>query len=173
MAIVAVIGPSGAGKSTLVDKYVAEHPAAILHKSVTTRPKRGAGDTSHTFLTEAQFAKLEQQGQLIQSVAAYGVQYGLPPLPDDTYRIVFVMIRHQFVDEFKQHYPSAHIVQIEAGADTLASRLHARGDSNRIDKSALTHETESGREKAEAVIVNAGPIEQSYKELVAICKTFL
>lgn len=173
MPIIALIGPSAAGKSTLVDAYAAEYPRAILHKSITTRPSRGPDDTSHIFVTDAEFDALERQGNLIQVVTAYGVRYGLTTLPDSTAMVVFVMIRQQFANEFKRYYPDAHIVQVEADTETLVKRLSARGDTHRINKLALLTETENGRQKAEAVIINDGPLARSYKEFSVLCNKFL
>lgn len=164
MPIIAIIGPSGAGKSTLVDMYLAEHPDAILHKSVTTRPIRGRDDTSHTFVTDVEFDALEQQGKLLQSVSAYGYRYALPKLPKDITKTIFVLIRAEFVPPFLKLYPAARIVQIEAPLDVLARRLAERGDTTRIDTTALLAETELGRRNADAIISTTSSPAMSYTE---------
>lgn len=168
MPIIAVIGPSGAGKSTLVDMYLAEHSDAILHKSVTTRPMRDASDTSHTFVTDAEFDALHREGKLIQPVSAYGYRYALPLLPNDAGKTIFVLIRAPFVAQFLAHYPNAHVVQVEAPIDVLATRLAARGDAARIDEAALQQEIDAGKEVATAVVSGAGSLSDSYAAFCSI-----
>ncbi|HSW92640.1 MAG TPA: guanylate kinase, partial [Patescibacteria group bacterium] len=97
MPIIALIGPSGAGKSTLVDYYIQQHPDARLHKSITTRPVRGDGDTSHRFVTNEEFDKLAAGGELIKPVEAFGYRYAITEIPEYD-GITLVLLRYQFVE---------------------------------------------------------------------------
>lgn len=173
MPIIAVIGPSGAGKSTLVDMYIAKHPNAILHKTVTTRPRRNANDNSHTFVTDAEFDALEREGKLIYSAPAYGFRYAMPLLPDDTNKTILVLLRIPFVAEFLKLYPYTRVLQIEACIDTLAARLAVRGDHDRIDNIALQKEIERGRIEAHTTIINNKTFDTSYSQFEDACTVHL
>jgi len=156
MPIIALIGPSGAGKSTLVDYYIQHHPDARLHKSITTRPMRGDGDTSHRFVTDAEFDKLAAAGELIKPVEAFGYRYAITKIPEYD-GITFVLLRYQFLEEFKRYYPEAKVIQVEAPVDVLLERIASRGDKVRAKADELLNEVVVGREKAD-LIINADQI---------------
>ena len=163
MPIIALIGPSGAGKSTLVDYYIQHHPDARLHKSITTRPMRGDNDTSHRFVTDAEFDKLATAGELIKPVEAFGYRYAITKIPEYD-GITFVLLRHQFVEEFKRFYPHAKVIQIEAPVEILLERITNRGDKMRAKADELLNETTKGREKADCIIDTDTDIENVYNE---------
>jgi guanylate kinase len=154
--IIALIGPSGAGKSTLVDCYIQHHPDARLHKSITTRPMRGNGDTSHRFVTDAEFDKFAAAGELIKPVEAFGYRYAITKIPEYD-GITFVLLRYQFLEEFKRYYPEAKVIQVEAPVDVLLERIASRGDKVRAKADELLNEVVVGREKAD-LIINADQI---------------
>lgn len=147
MPIIALIGPSGAGKSTLVDYYIQRHPDARLHKSITTRPIRGEGDTSHRFVDDDEFDRLAEAGELIKPVEAFGYRYAITKIPDYN-GITFVLLRYQFVEEFKRFYPEAKVVQIEAPLAVLLERITSRGDMVRADADEIQMEIITGRKIA-------------------------
>lgn len=164
MPIIALIGPSGAGKSTLVDYYIQHHPDARLHKSITTRPMRGDDDTSHRFVSDAEFDKLAAAGELIKPVEAFGYRYAITKIPDYD-GITFVLLRYQFVEEFKRFYPDAKVVLVEAPATVLLERLVIRGDSVRGDTANLKAELLDSR-KVTANIVNSNQsLESTLRDL--------
>ena len=163
MPIIALIGPSGAGKSTLVDYYVQHHPDARLHKSITTRPMRGDDDTSHRFVSDAEFDKLAAAGELIKPVEAFGYRYAITKIPDYD-GITFVLLRYQFVEEFKRFYPDTKVIQIEAPVEILLERITNRGDKMRAKADELLNEATKGREKADCIIDTNTDIENVYNE---------
>ena len=111
MPIIALIGPSGAGRSTLVDYYVQQHPEARLHKSITTRPIRGEGDASHRFVSDDEFDTLAAAGKLIKPVEAFEYRYAITKIPEYD-GITFVLLRYQFVGEFKRFYPRLRLYRL-------------------------------------------------------------
>lgn len=147
MPIVALIGPSGAGKSTLVDYYIKHHPDARLHKSITTRPVRGDSDTSHRFVSNEEFDRLAAAGELIKPVEAFGYRYAITKIPEYD-GITFVLLRYQFVEEFKRFYPEAKVIQIEAPVETLLQRVIDRGDTVRAEADELQRDIIAGRKIA-------------------------
>lgn len=151
MPIIALIGPSGAGKSTLVDYYIKQHPDARLHKSITTRPIRGDSDTSHRLVSDEEFDRLAAAGELIKPVEAFGYRYGITKIQDYD-GVTFVLLRYQFVEEFKRFYPEAKVVQIEAPVDVLLERIASRGDMVRAHADAMQAEIVAGRSAADHTI---------------------
>lgn len=153
MPIIALIGPSGAGKSTLVDYYIQQRADARLHKSITTRPIRGDGDTSHRFVSDDEFDKLAAAGELIKPVEAFGYRYAITKIPEYD-GITFVLLRYQFVEEFKRFYPEARVVQIETSVTVLLARIAERGDIMRANSKDLQNEIAAGRLIADLIIDN-------------------
>jgi len=161
MPIIALIGPSGAGKSTLVDYYIKQHPDARLHKSITTRPVRGDSDTSHRFVSDEEFDRLAAAGELIKPVEAFGYRYAITKIPDYD-GITFVLLRYQFVEEFKRFYPDAKVIQIEAPVDVLMERIASRGDASRADAGVIQAEIIVGRSAADHAISSAQEFASTY-----------
>lgn len=151
MPIIALIGPSGAGKSTLVDYYIKQHPDARLHKSITTRPIRGDGDTSHRFVSDEEFDRLAAAGELIKPVEAFGYRYAITKIPEYD-GITFVLLRYQFVEEFKGFYPGAKVIQVEAPVEVLLERITSRGDTVRANADEMQVEIIAGRKIANYII---------------------
>jgi guanylate kinase len=151
MPIVALIGPSGAGKSTLVDYYIKQHPDARLHKSITTRPVRGDSDTSHRFVSDEEFDRLAAAGELIKPVEAFGYRYAITKIPEYG-GITFVLLRYQFVEEFKRFYPKATVIQIKAPVDVLLERIAGRGDTARANADEIQAEIAAGKKIADYTI---------------------
>jgi len=170
MPIIALIGPSGAGKSTLVDYYIKQHPDARLHKSITTRPVRGDGDTSHRFVSDEEFDRLAAAGELIKPVEAFGYRYAITKIPDYD-GITFVLLRYLFVEEFKRFYPNTKIVQVEAPVSILLGRLNSRGDTFRVDVDSMISESLSGRAIADYTLKTNQPLNTSLKEFERFLST--
>ena len=166
MPIIALIGPSGAGKSTLVDYYIQHHPDARLHKSITTRPIRGDGDTSHRFVSDEEFDKLAAAGELIKPVEAFGYRYAITRVPEYD-GVTFVLLRYQFVEDFKQFYPEAIVIQIEAPVAILLERLEDRDDTVRANTDELQEEVIMGRKIASYIIDTSRNFNYAYSELLA------
>jgi len=171
MPIIALIGPSGAGKSTLVDYYIQRHPKARLHKSITTRPIRGDGDTSHSFVSDEEFDRLAAAGELIKPVEAFGYRYAITKIPEYD-GITFVLLRYQFVEEFKRFYSDAKVVQIEAPVEVLLERIANRYNSERDTKDALLREMSSGSKVADFFLKTESQFAVVSMEFETLCNTF-
>lgn len=167
MPIIALIGPSGAGKSTLVDYYIHRHPGARLHKSVTTRPIRGEGDTSHRFVSDEEFDRLADAGELIKPVEAFGYRYAITKIPEYD-GITFVLLRYQFVEKFKQFYPDAKVIQIEAPVDILLKRIAKRDDMVRANANEMQTEIIAGREITNHAVNSARDFASTYAEFAKL-----
>jgi len=167
MPIIALIGPSGAGKSTLVDYYLKQHPDARLHKSITTRPVRSDSDTSHRFVSDEEFDRLAAAGELIKPVEAFGYRYAITKIPEYD-GITFVLLRYQFVEEFKRFYPEAKVIHIEAPVDVLMERIASRGDVARADDSLVQAEIIAGQRVADYTINSDQDFVITYESLAKL-----
>lgn len=76
-AIIAILGPSTAGKSEtlrVVNKLVSE--IEIIQTSTTRPPRENEPENAYHFLSEAEFAQLENDGDFIESVDQGNQKYG-------------------------------------------------------------------------------------------------
>lgn len=75
-----VSSPSGAGKTTLTRRIVNTDPAFGLSISVTTRARRpGEVDGEHYhFISEAEFMRRRDAGDLLEWAEVFGSYYGTP-----------------------------------------------------------------------------------------------
>jgi guanylate kinase len=75
--------PSGAGKSTIARRLIEKHPDLGLSISVTTRGKRASevGDREYHFIDRAQFERMRERGELLESAEVHGNFYGTPRDP--------------------------------------------------------------------------------------------
>jgi len=73
-----IAAPSGAGKTTLVRKLVERNPALRFSISYTTRTRRSTevDGRDYFFVTEAKFAELKAQGELLESALVFDNNYG-------------------------------------------------------------------------------------------------
>ena len=69
-----IAAPSGAGKTTLVKKLVERNPTLRFSISYTTRTRRSTevDGRDYFFVTEAEFAALREQGELLESALVPG-----------------------------------------------------------------------------------------------------
>lgn len=75
--------PSGAGKTTLSRRLLAADGNITMSVSVTTRPpRRGEIDgTDYHFISKEEFAKLRDEGGLLEWAEVFGNLYGTPRKP--------------------------------------------------------------------------------------------
>lgn len=81
--MIVLSGPSGVGKGTVLRSYLEKNPGARLSISATTRQPR-PGEVSgvhYYFLTEKEFDKKIQQGDMLEYATYSGHQYGTPREP--------------------------------------------------------------------------------------------
>lgn len=159
---IVLIGPSGAGKSTLAS-LIARDEGLELCKTYTTRPQRSISDTSHVFVSEAEFRRLESLDRFLGTLSIFGYRYGLPYLPDDMRCLV--LLRIPAVEEFRRHYPNCKIVEIDAPIKVLKSRLEDRSDTDRFNADLISKEVRAGRQIADIVIDTSTNVEQCVQSL--------
>jgi guanylate kinase len=78
--LLVVSGPSGVGKTSICRRVVDDVPDAVYSISATTRPPR-PGEThggEYFFHDEAEFERLQANGELIESATVHGHRYGTP-----------------------------------------------------------------------------------------------
>lgn len=73
-----ISGPAGSGKTTLIDLLHKQFPTVIKNVSYTTRVKRNdeVDGVDYFFVSQEEFAKREQEGEFLESVALFGNRYG-------------------------------------------------------------------------------------------------
>src|SRR5688572_26251014 len=76
-------GPSGVGKGSVVAVVRRRHPQVWLSVSVTTRaPRQGETDgVEYRFVDQAEFDRMVEAGELLESDAHMGACYGTPRAP--------------------------------------------------------------------------------------------
>jgi guanylate kinase len=85
--LVVLSSPSGAGKSTLSRLLLIEEngdaPRLTLSISVTTRPRRPSevDGVHYRFVTQAEFERLREDGELLEWAEVHGNLYGTPRRP--------------------------------------------------------------------------------------------
>jgi guanylate kinase len=75
--------PSGAGKTTLSRRLLAADPMITMSVSVTTRPPRPGevNGKDYHFITQEEFARLRDRGELLEYAEVFGNFYGTPKRP--------------------------------------------------------------------------------------------
>lgn len=73
-----IAAPSGAGKTTLVRALLERNPSLSFSVSYTTRKKRNTEKEGrdYFFVTDDTFARLEQEGELLESAQVFDNRYG-------------------------------------------------------------------------------------------------
>jgi guanylate kinase len=76
--LVLIIGPSGVGKSVILRELKKRHPEIVFPRSATTRKRRaGEGDELYRFVSDEEFDRLIEQGELLEwAVVHGGARYG-------------------------------------------------------------------------------------------------
>ena len=124
--IVLIVGKSGSGKSTICDRLTEQYGLKQV-KSYTTRPRRGGGDNSHIFVSDAEFAKLENK-------CAYTVYDNRKycAMTEQVDNADLYIIDVDGVEYFLSHYDGRKIpmvVYIETSKAVRKERMMQRGDA--------------------------------------------
>lgn len=125
--IALIVGKSGSGKSA-VCRWLEERYGMKEVKSYTTRPQRNDADTSHIFVTQYEFNKLQD---LCGYTYYNGYEYGATSSQID--RSDLYVIDVDGVEYFLKEYRGRKIpivIYIYADERTRAIRMANRGDDN-------------------------------------------
>ncbi|SDD35158.1 ribose 1,5-bisphosphokinase [Paracoccus isoporae] len=124
---IAVVGPSGAGKDTLMRQAASALPDVTLVRRAITRPAdRGSEDFEP--VTEAEFLRRREAGELILDWQAHGLRYGIPrPHGAQGHAIRLVNLSRGVLREAASVLPDLSVIHVTADPETLAARLVARG----------------------------------------------
>lgn len=130
-----ISGPSAVGKGTVCARLRELHPEPYYSVSLTTRTPRPseADGVSYHFVTGDEFARLIEQGELLEWAVVHGTHYyGTPrrPVLDAVAdgRPVVLEIDLQGARQVKKNLPSAKLVFLTPPSwDELVDRLRGRG----------------------------------------------
>lgn len=126
--------PSGAGKTTLYNSLKKLYPEIELSVSCTTRSRRPGevNGRDYRFLSNAQFARLQQRGAFAESAKVHDHFYGTPKQPLERCvragRDILLDIDVQGARQIKRSFPEAvSIFVLPPSLHELERRLAARG----------------------------------------------
>ena len=126
--------PSGAGKTTLYNSLKKLYPEIELSVSCTTRSRRPGevNGRDYRFLSNAQFARLQQRGAFAESAKVHDHFYGTPKQPLErcvrSGRDILLDIDVQGARQIKRSFPEAvSIFVLPPSLHELERRLAARG----------------------------------------------
>jgi guanylate kinase len=73
-----VSAPAGAGKTTIVKRVTSAFPSVVQIPSLTTRPRRvhEVEGVDYHFVSKAEFAHRQSQGELLEQIELHGYLYG-------------------------------------------------------------------------------------------------
>jgi guanylate kinase len=170
-------GPSGVGKGSVVKVLRARHPGVWLSVSVTTRaPRPGETDgVEYHFVTQEQFDRMVQAGELLEHDAHMGASYGTPrrPVEEQLARSNDVLLEIDLFGarQVKAKMPDAQLVFLAPPTfDELARRLVGRGTEDpvkvrdRLDRARIELAAE---DEFDVVVVN-DDLEAAADRLVAL-----
>jgi guanylate kinase len=179
--LVVLAGPTAVGKGT-VSAYVREHfPDVWLSVSATTRrPRPGEVDGVHYhFVDEAEFARMERDGELLESAVVHGRNhYGTPRRPVEealaAHRMALLEIDLQGARQVRASMPAAMFVFLAPPSwAELERRLVGRGTEDaeerarRLDTARVELAAE---EEFDETIVN-DDVRRAAEELVSLMRS--
>jgi guanylate kinase len=177
--LVVLAGPSGVGKGSVVAAVRRNHPDVWVSVSVTTRsPRKGETDgVEYHFVTQAEYDRMVDAGELLEHAVYAGNGYGTPRAPvlerlaAGTPSVVEIDL--QGARQVREALPEAHLVFLAPPSfEELARRLTGRGTE---DDSRVRHRLDIARvemaaaDEFETVIVN-DDVERAADALVALLK---
>jgi len=128
-----IAAPSGAGKTTLVKAMVERHPELRFSVSYTTRERRKNEKDGHDyfFVSTEEFARLEADGELLESAVVFDNRYGTGRSQVDRHMAaghsVILEIDWQGAQQVRQSMPGCiSIFILPPSRAALAERLQAR-----------------------------------------------
>ena len=171
MKVLVLIGPSGSGKSALIQE-LARRGHILITPSWTTRPRRATetdGDVDHRFVTEEEFAQLQDDGYFVEVIGMYGFRYGLPRIEFPAIgKVPAISVRAVHLHLVSTHYPLHVIYQIESDLETAIKRVGAREISALEMEDRLgshSDELARGRRLSKRVFDTAPPLAEVVKSI--------
>jgi guanylate kinase len=164
--LVVLAGPTAVGKGTL-SAYVRDHfPEVWLSVSVTTRkPRPGEVEGIHYhFVDEAEFSRMEQAGELLESAVVHGRNhYGTPRRAVEQalreHRMALLEIDLQGARQVRRRMPEARFVFLAPPSwEVLVRRLVGRGTEDQAERErrlATAREELAAEPEFDETLVNA------------------
>ena len=179
--LVVLAGPTAVGKGTL-STYVRDHfPEVWLSVSATTRPPRPGEieGTHYHFVDAAEFARLEQSGELIESAVVHGRNhYGTPRSPVEQalrdQKMALLEIDLQGARQVRATMPEALFVFLAPPSwDELVRRLVGRGTEDEEERTRRleTAKVEMAAEDEFDVTIVNDDVRRAAEELVSLMRS--
>jgi guanylate kinase len=179
--LVVLAGPTAVGKGT-VSAYVREHfPDVWLSVSATTRqPRPGEVEGVHYhFVDEAEFARMERDGELLESAVVHGRNhYGTPRRPVEealaAHRMALLEIDLQGARQVRASMPEALFVFLAPPSwAELERRLVGRGTEDAAERARRLNTARvelAAEEEFDETIVN-DDVRRAAEELVSLMRS--
>ena len=146
--LLVIAGPTAVGKGTVARRILETNSDIVLSVSATTRqPRKGEVDgESYFFLSDAEFDRLIESGQMLEFAVVHGThRYGTPRQPVlmaiEAGKNVLLEIDIQGASQVKGQMPEAITVFIAPPSwEELVRRLEGRGteDSGEMERRLAT-----------------------------------
>ena len=170
-------GPSGVGKGSVVAAVRRRHPHVWLSVSVTTRaPRPGERDgVEYFFVSQAEFDRRVEAGELLEHDAHMGASYGTPRAPVEERLAAGVPVLLEIdlhgARQVRAKMPDAQLVFLAPPTfEELARRLVGRGTEDpakvreRLDRARIELAAE---DEFDVVVIN-DDLERAADRLVAL-----
>jgi len=161
---VVISSPSGGGKTTICRSLLRVHPEYLYSISLTTRPRRlsEVAGKDYIFVSEGEFRKRVEQGELAEWAKVHGHLYGTPKDPIERtireQKIILLDIDIQGgMNIRKKYHQSVLIFVFPPSLQVLEARLRGRFTENEeaIEKRLSIAQREIGYwERYDYVVVN-------------------
>ena len=178
--LVVLAGPTAVGKGTVAAYIRDNFPEVWLSVSLTTRrPRPGEVDGVHYhFVTDAEFERLDREGQLLESAVVHGrASYGTPrqPVLDAiaSGRLPLLEIDLQGARQVRARMPEAYLVFLAPPSwEELVRRLVGRGTESAEEREVrlrAAREELAAQPEFDTTIVN-DDVRRAAEELVSLMR---
>jgi guanylate kinase len=175
--LIVISGPGGVGKDTIISRLIERDPRLQFAVSYTTRSRRDyeEQDVHYTFVDEAGFERLVEQGELLEHASVNGHLYGTSgrrveeALGDGI--DVIIKPEVQGAEQVRQARPDGLFIFVQPPSmEELMQRRHRRGaesEEQQLQRQRLAELEMSSAERYDYVVVN-DDLERTVSELLAI-----